>query len=211
MSSMEELKKSVQDWRDIVVFNAHNDSLRAFSDALISASPDLNRISGWTLAASGALAGLLISNTENVIGQYYQIDNIKTMLSILVLSILCGLAQKYLATLCEIHSSVSNAISIKLKEAIAQYEEHKKSLEEFMTKHSLDIKVDFDIKHTASRYAELSPFYIRWRVKQVMAKSMEDPEYSCRRILKIFYRQNIWLFLQAIFFICFIIVAILFL
>ena len=211
MSSEEELKKSIEDWRDIVVFNAHNDSLRAFSDATISASPDLDKASGWALATSGAIAGLLVSNADKIIGHYYQLENVKLMLLLLTVSILCGLAQKTLAVSCATHLSVSDAISLKIKDVLSLYSEHEKSIQDMIEKNNLDVSIDFDFKKVILSYANLSPFYIRWFVRKVTAKAFEDPEYSCRRILSVFYRQNIWLILQALAFILFILEAILFL
>jgi len=115
MGANEELIESVESWRDIVVLNAKNDSLNAFADAVVSSSPDIDKMSGWALGAAGAIAGLMVTNIDKVGSKFYDTTEIKIMLLILVLSILCGLGQKSLAVSCAVHIKVKEVLSVKLK------------------------------------------------------------------------------------------------
>jgi len=74
--------------------------------------------------------------------------------------------------------------------------------------HKLDIAIDFDLAVVIARFVEVSPFYIKWLIQKESAKSMADPEYSSKKILSTYYRQNTWLLLQAVFFISFILFAV---
>lgn len=208
MVTNEKLIKSVESWRDIVVLNAKNDSLSAFADAVVSSSPDIDKMSGWALGAAGAIVGLMVTNIDKIGTKFYDVTEIKIMLIILVLSILCGLSQKSLAVSCAVHIKVKEVLSVKLKEVIATFESSKSSIEEMLEDHKLDIAIDFDLAAVIARFVDVSPFYIKRLIQKEAAKSMADPEYSAKRILNTYYRQNTWLLFQGVFFISFILFAV---
>lgn len=208
METKEKLIESVESWRDIVELNAKNDSLGAFADAIVSSSPDIDKTSGWALGAAGAIAGLMVTNIDKVGAKFYDITEIKIMLLALVLSILCGLAQKFLASLCSVHLKVKEVLSVKITEVIATFESSESSIEKMIEEHKLDIAIEFDLATVIERFVEVSPFYIKWLIKKETAKSMAEPEYSSKKIMATFYRQNTWLLFQAIFFISFILFAV---
>lgn len=206
MGANEELIQSVEKWRNIVELNAKNDSLNAFSDAIVSSSPDIDKTSSWALGAAGAIAGLMITNIDKL-SKFYDIAEIKIMLIALVVSILCGLAQKFLASLCSVHLKVKEVTSIKLKEVIAVYESSESSINKMIEEHKLDMAVEFDIGAVMQRLVDISPIYIKWLIKKETSKSMTDPEYSPKKILATFYRQNTWVLFQTISFISFLLFA----
>lgn len=208
MSTNDKLLQPVTDWRNTVVFNAENDSLSAFTDATVSSSPDIDKLSGWALGAAGAIAGLMVANIDKLSGKFFDPIDIKIMLCLLTISILCGLGEKFLAVLCATHIKVKDVLSVKLKEVISQFESHEESIGKMSNEHNLDVSVDFDLKKVVGKYVELSPFYIKWIIKKEITKSMENPEYSSQKVLRAYYRQNMWLLGQAIFFISFILSAI---
>jgi hypothetical protein len=209
MGANEELMESTKSWRDIVQLNAKTDSLSAFVDAIVSSSPEVDKISNWTLGAGGAIAGLLITNIDKLGAKYFDLTDIKVMLLILTSSILCGLAQKSLALTCAVHLQVKDVLSIKLKEIMVVFESHEKQIEQQITEHKLDLTIDFNLEEIITRFVELSPFYIKWVVKKQTSKTVADPEYGPRLILKTYYRQNLWFMFQAMTFIGFILFAVL--
>ena len=209
MSANEELLESTKSWRDIVQLNAKIDSLNAFVDAIVSSSPEVDKISSWTLGASGAIAGLIIANIDKLGSKHFDITDIKVMLLILTSSILCGLAQKSLALTCAVHIQVKDVLSLKLKEIMTVFESHEEQIEEQIKTHKLDLTIDFNLQEVITRFVELSPLYIKWLVKKQTSKTIADPEHGPRLILKTYYRQNLWFVLQAIAFIGFILFAVL--
>jgi hypothetical protein len=209
MGANEELMESTKSWRDIVQLNAKTDSLSAFVDAIVSSSPEVDKISNWTLGAGGAIAGLLITNIDKLGAKYFDLTDIKVMLLILTSSILCGLAQKSLALTCAVHLQVKDVLSVKLKEIMAVFESHEEQIEQQITEHKLDLTIDFNLEEILTRFVELSPFYIKWLVKKQTSKTVADPEYGPRLILKTYYRQNLWFVFQAITFVGFILFAVL--
>ncbi|MBB1331149.1 MULTISPECIES: hypothetical protein [unclassified Pseudoalteromonas] len=209
MGASEELLESTKNWRDIVQLNARTDSLNAFVDAIVSSSSEVDKISSWTLGAGGAIAGLIIANIDKLGAKHFDIADIKVMLLILTSSILCGLAQKSLALKCAVHVQVKGVLSLKLKEIMTVFELYEEKIEQQINKHKLDLTIDFNLQEVITRFVELSPFYIKWLVKKQTSKTIADPEYGPRLILKIYYRQNLWFVLQAIAFIGFILFTVL--
>jgi hypothetical protein len=207
MGANEKLIQSVENWRNLVELNAKNDSLSAFADAIVSSSPDIDKTSSWALGAAGAIAGLMITNIDKL-AKFYEISEIKIMLTVLIVSILCGLAQKFLASLCSVHLKVKEATSLKLKEVIDAFESSESLLNKVINENELDISVKFDIEAAMKRLVDISPFYIRWLIQKETSKAMADPEYSSKKVLRTFYRQNTWVLFQTISFIAFILVAV---
>ena len=207
MGANKKLIQSVESWRNLVELNAKNDSLNAFADAIVSSSPDIDKTSSWALGAAGAIAGLMITNIDKL-AKIYDISEIKFMLIALIVSILCGLAQKFLASLCSVHLKVKEVTSVKLKEVIAVFESSESSINKMIEEHKLDMVVEFDLEAVMQRLVDISPFYIKWLIKKETHKSMADPEYMSKKILSTFYRQNTWVLFQTISFISFILFAV---
>lgn len=208
MGTQENLIKSVENWRDTVVFNAKNDSLRAFVDSVVSSSSDIDKTSNWALGVAGAISGLLIANLDKLTPKFFEISEIKILLIILVSSILCGLAQKSLALTCSVHLKVTEATANKLKEIIVTFESSEASIEKMIDEHQLDIDIEFDMYQVIERFVNLSPFYIKWYAQKETHKVLSDPEYNSKKTLRSYYRQNGWLLLQAMFFMLFILFAV---
>ncbi|MNE06458.1 hypothetical protein D3C80_990470 [compost metagenome] len=203
--------KSVEDWRNIVVLNAENNSLNSFVDSVVSSSPDIDNMSRWALGASGAIAGLIISNIDKVGSAFYNSFEIKLMLLMLVISILCGLGQRSLAVLCAIHIKIKEVLSIKLKEILADFDADAMPIKEMAENHDLEISVELNLESVITTFIEISPRSIRYLIKKESAKSMANPVHSAEKILGIYDRQNIWLLFQGVFFIAFILCAVFFL
>ncbi|WP_438405670.1 hypothetical protein, partial [Aeromonas hydrophila] len=141
MTTHDNFIKSVEDWRKIVVLNAESNSLNSFVDSVVSSSPDIDNMSRWALGASGAIAGLIVSNIDKVGSAFYNSFEIKLMLLMLVISILCGLGQRSLAVLCDIHIKIKEALSIKLQEILAGFDADAIPIKEMAENHDLDISV----------------------------------------------------------------------
>lgn len=211
MTAHDNFIKSVEDWRNIVVLNAENNSLNSFVDAVVSSSPDIDNMSRWALGASGAIAGLMISNIDKVGSAFYSSFEIKLMLLMLVISILCGLGQRSLAVLCAIHIKIKEVLLIKLKEILADFDADAMPIKEMTENHDLEISVELNLESVIATFIEISPRSIRYLIKKESVKSMTNPVHSAEKILKIYYRQNIWLLFQGVFFIGFILCAVMFL
>lgn len=210
MTTHDNFIKSVEDWRKIVVLNAESNSLNSFVDSVVSSSPDIDNMSRWALGASGAIAGLIVSNIDKVGSAFYNSFEIKLMLLMLVISILCGLGQRSLAVLCAIHIKIKEALSIKLKEILAGFDADAIPIKEMAENHDLDISVELNLESVITKFIEISPRSIRYLIKKESAKSMTNPAHSAEKILEIYYRQNIWLLFQSVFFIAFILCAVVF-
>lgn len=213
MTTHDNFIKSVEDWRKIVVLNAESNSLNSFVDSVVSSSPDIDNMSRWALGASGAIAGLIVSNIDKVGSAFYNSFEIKLMLLMLlmlVISILCGLGQRSLAVLCAIHIKIKEALSIKLKEILADFDADAIPIKEMAENHDLDISVELNLESVITKFIEISPRSIRYLIKKESAKSMTNPAHSAEKILGIYYRQNIWLLFQGVFFIAFILCAVVF-
>ncbi|MBA2082035.1 hypothetical protein B1J97_09495 [Aeromonas veronii] len=167
-------------------------------------------MSRWALGASGAIAGLIVSNIDKVGSAFYNSFEIKLMLLMLVISILCGLGQRSLAVLCAIHIKIKEALSIKLKEILADFDADAMPIKEMAENHDLDISVELNLESVITKFIEISPRSIRYLIKKESAKSMTNPAHSAEKILEIYYRQNVWLLFQGVFFIAFILCAVVF-
>ena len=81
---------------------------------------------------------------------------------------------------------------------------------EMAENHDLDISVELNLESVITTFIEISPRSIRYLIKKESAKSMTNPVHSAEKILGIYYRQNIWLLFQGVFFIAFILCAVVF-
>ncbi|MNG04513.1 hypothetical protein D3C84_876480 [compost metagenome] len=77
--------------------------------------------------------------------------------------------------------------------------------------HDLEITVELNLESVIATFIEISPRFIKHLIRKESTKSMADPVYNAKKILSTYYRQNIWLLFQGVFFIGFIFCAVIFL
>ena len=88
--STEELRKYVQDWKETVDNNAFADSVGAFAESTVSASPIIDKVSTWAAAGTATVAGLAITNVDKMTSVYSS-SEIKWLFSFLAVSLFFSL------------------------------------------------------------------------------------------------------------------------
>ena len=120
-----ELKKSVEDWKEIVDTNAFADSIAAFTESTISASPIIDKVSTWAAVGTATVAGLAITNIDKMASVYSSYE-IKWLFSCLALSIAFALIQKLMSLACVTSLKVLEEIKNRFPPVLETYSEHKK-------------------------------------------------------------------------------------
>ena len=204
--SKEDLIKSVEDWKDIVETNAYADSVGAFAESFVSSSPIIDKTSTWAGAGTAAVAALSITNIDKMLS-IFSASEVKCLFSILAISILFSLIQKYLSSICASSLNVSEQLKLKFSDVMKVFDDHEKQIEEISKKHELGLKAEFNLNKLIEAYVSLFPKWYLFFIKAKIEKSFTDRNYGHKFIVNLFIAQSSCMFLQFISILLFVIAA----
>ena len=193
--STEELRKSVQDWKETVDNNAFADSVGAFAESTVSASPIIDKVSTWAAAGTATVAGLAITNVDKMTSVYSS-SEIKWLFSFLAVSLFFSLIQKYLAMTCSTSLKVMEELRAKFPPVLSIYEEHETKIEKMSEEHDLNIKAEYDFNKVIEAYINLYPKWSLLLLRSRFEKSIADRNYSHKKLVGIFINQSTCAFIQ---------------
>ncbi|MEK7321806.1 MAG: hypothetical protein AABZ84_01850 [Pseudomonadota bacterium] len=204
--SIEELKKSVQDWKETVDANAFADSVGAFAESTVSASPIIDKASTWAAAGTATVAGLAITNIDKMIS-VYSAHEVKWLFSFLAISIFFALIQKYFAIACEASLKVVEELHSRFPRVLTVYEENEKQIDEISKKYDLGIKAQYDFSKVLESYINLFPKWSLLLLRSRFRKSIADRNYSHTKLVAMFVTQNGCAFIQYLAILVFVCLA----
>ena len=207
MKNISNLEKSIIEWKNTTVTNGERDMLKSFVHSTVSSSTTLDKFSSWIIGASGAIAALTLSNVDKLTQDIFTLTDVKIILIILTGSILCGLVEKILATTCSTYIEMIDMLERKILASAEKFNAQKEPIEKMAKDNQISINAEIDIIKVIQTYIDFSPFYLKWYIEKETNKSIQDPTYADKKIIRLYYRQYLWLSIQSLSFIGFIIYA----
>jgi hypothetical protein len=204
--SIEDLKKSVQKWKETVDANAFADSVGVFAESTVSASPIIDKASTWAAAGTATIAGLAITNIDKMTGIYSPLE-VKWLFSFLAISIFFAILQKYLAIWCATSLCIAEEIKKKFPNVLSTHGEHEKKIKEMSEKHNLGINAEYDFTKVLTTYISLFPKLAQFFYRSRFERAISDRNYSHQKLIHLFFYQSISAFIQYLAILIFICLA----
>ncbi|WNN49900.1 hypothetical protein RIN58_07315 [Siccibacter colletis] len=209
----EHIKKVEEDLRaydEIIHQNFHKGLIDSASLATIESTTTLDKFSIWMLVGVGATATLIISNIDKIL-PYLGAIGFNLAVFFLTLSALAGFIAKYYAIVVSISAAVTVRMDELAKEKQAAYE---KSIE---LRDGLAKEIGYESIHQINindfyeAYISLFPFKrLRLKIRMAIAAHSSQPHSGNKPAVHGVVYQSIALLFQALFYIAFLLVVVLF-
>jgi hypothetical protein len=196
-------KNSLQAWAANEKDIAENNFYRILIESAVRPSDQTNSFSTWLLGAAGATFAIIIANL-NKLHNYIQISSLKRLLLILTCSIVCGLAQKYMAHLVQQYALIMPEGNKRIRELIIDYSKKQEKIQESAEVMETTVDASLDFKKPINRFLNVIPRWIRPIAKKQFDQGLKDELLGYDKAIKTYFRQNIWLSLQLLWILVFI-------
>lgn len=201
----EKLKKAIDEWDAVIHENFHRGMINGASLATSETTSIIDKFSLWLLAGVGGTAALIIANIDKII-PYTGVGGFKYIVLFLCVSAILGFLSKYFSIV--VHSSV--AVNIRMAEISAEelkkYLENCKARDEVAEGIAYVSERDVDVNESLNDYKELYPTnFLRKKIKKTFEKMQQDKLYGNRSAVRCVIYQSVCLFLQALFYVFFLI------
>lgn len=143
----------------------------------IKTSAIVDKTSSWFLGGVAATSALFISNIEsisNLLGS----ETTRIMILLLIISIVFGFLQKYLATQLSINVAVTETVEPIIEEAVAQ-------------------GLEADFVKIVDEIKKIVPWYQKKKALQAFEQSTKDPLFGHKTSARMYNRQVVYALLQV--------------
>jgi len=198
--------ESIHTWAKVTRENASIEFVRSLFSGMLNLCVILDSFSTWLLVGSGATVALMVTNIDKILPRLTQ-PYYRTSLYILAVSMLFGFLQKFVS----ITIIGFNYIDDKIRTSLgALFENHNKEEEKIgeMAK-AANIKVDtnIDLSIIQSELKKAFPWYVRGKMLRNFEMGRNDVLLPYRTHVRHLFKQGIYVVLQFIFLILFIVVV----
>ena len=198
---------TLTEWNELNKDNAKHDLLSIMYGNLIGRCGQLDSFSTWLLAATGAAAGLVISNIQSIttiLGKY----GFKRSLICLVISAILGLCAKATYVFFQYGGDSQSKLFDQMKPILDHFFEQKGQIEETAKARNLSISTELQMEQLLVEYVRPFPFFVRLLTLRYLSKHKGNRQVGFLIPLKAFQWQSAFTLLQSIAFIVFIVLII---
>lgn len=160
-------------------------------DAVLSASPVVDRSASWLLVGVGATATLLIGNlsdTSEMIG----VGAVKACLIILLIAALLGVAEKAVATMVQTQAHIDQQMQAAMPALLERHNEKEQEVDSLAQNPDARPNTDVDIDFFLSQISDVVPWYYKRKFRTQIQEHMKDPLYGKKRAGRMYNRQVIY-------------------
>lgn len=175
-------------------------------DALSKSSEPIEQFSTWLLVGTATIASFLIVNSDKLM----LLISPKGFLfcgACLCLSCITGFVSKIYALRCKIGIEVGSAIRKTFIEHLNNYENEQKKIQDSASFWGITLETGIRIERVFSEFYKLQPKIVVWITTKLLKKLEGNPQAFYIILVKMLNRQGMYTLLQAIFFLCFLVVG----
>ena len=172
----------------------------------LSGSAIIDKFSMWLLAGTGATAALMITNLDKIV-PFLGVAGLKTSLSILIISALCGFIAKYKALNCQILQEVRKEIEKRVKPVMEKHETDEEKILKMAEEHRLEVETEIDVNIISSEYCKAFPEIIHKKLIKGFSEGLEDSLAPSRKAVRNLFWQGNLTILQFVMFILFVFIT----
>ena len=201
---MIEGEKELRDW----IATEKSQTLKAFyklvTGSALSASPKIDKLSAWFLAAAGGVFALVISKLDTIT-KFIELNELNAaFIYTLFPSAIFGLIQKFYALLVGVHVEGANGMDERVKSMIDEYTKKEDLMDQRMEQVGVKIDTDPNLAEVLTRYSTTFPWWLRFFGRRTLKKHAEDELLSYDVATKRLFKQSLFSSLQILFFLGFL-------
>lgn len=196
--------ESLRDWNRHVRQNTENAIVSSMFEASFNASKHIEKFSTWLLVGTATVAAFFITNADKLIPLIRQVGFLVCG-GFLCASCLLGFISRMYALRCEIQIETGAVVRKTLAEHLAKHQKEEKKIEEGGKAWGIMLDTNVRLERILSEFLSPLPSWVAWFVNRQLKKDMSNPQVGYLPIIKGMQWQGVFAFLQAMFFLGFLI------
>lgn len=195
---MEKVDELGHKFVDFMRLGAEYEALLHFVIASVSGSRLIDRAASWLLVGVGATVALMVSALEQIVGQVGT-TGYKTLLFILLLAAICGLAQKLAALSVQVTIEIAKEMLDKGVEIGKKFLDQKEQIAGDMDIKTSSKLPDLRFSLVGDKYKKLLPkIWPPWLKRLILGDTESDVHYMefYRKILRTYTIQRVFFGLE---------------
>lgn len=196
-------------WNSLNISNAERELVKALLIGTISSSTTIDRYSSWLLAGIAGSAALLITGIGSIL-PYLSEDGFRFSGALLVVAGSFGFLAKLTAVQVSISLEQEGIIAERMSPVFDRHGESEEEIRAHAEARGISLDTDVDINRVIGAFISSFPSPMRKYLRRTFEKGLDDPHFSQKQSLRSLLYQSLFAGLQTLFFIFFVIVAVLY-
>lgn len=200
----EKLIGELQKWNDLNKTGTENEIAKIISKSALTSSEAIDKYNSWILGLSGAIIMVLLTK----VSLFFQTEgsgNIIVALTFLSSSLVFGFLSKHFGFINQTISIIETEMKTASEKVIDNFNEQVDEIGKISKEAEIEIKTDFDINSFGDKMTQLFPSFLKKWIKKKFTESVDNQLLSSKRNMDRYLLQLLFLELQLITLIGFII------
>lgn len=202
-------KNPLEEWNRLERENTENAIVSSMFDAGLKTSFAINDFSTWLLIGTATIGAFMISNADGLIPIICK-EGFLVCGLLLCLSSMFGLVSKIFALLCKVGLDVKEAISSTFRSHLDNYAIIEEEIQDTAKITGINIKTGIRFDRIMAEFLVPMPWWVKWLVMRQRKKNGSNPQQVYVLLVKRYNRQAMFAFFQALCFLAFMVVGVLY-
>ncbi len=199
----------LEEWNRLERENTENAIVSSMFDAGLKTSSAVNEFSTWLLVGSAAIGAFMISNADKLIPILCESGFLVCGL-LLCLSCIFGFLSKIFGLLCRVGLDVKDAIVVTFNTHLNRYTKIEQEIQDTAKISGINIKTGIRLERVMAEFLSPMPSWIKWLVNRQTKKNEGNPQQAYILLVNRFNRQGVCALLQAICFLVFMVIGVIY-
>ncbi len=192
------------EWNRLARENAENAIVSSMFEATSQTSEPLETFTTWFLVGAAAIASFLITTADKLIPLLGK-EGFMVCGGLLCISCFFGLLSKIYALRCNIDNKINSNIKRTFSEHLSKYEKEEEEIRKGAEFWGINLETGIRLDRVLAEFYKPLPRFIGWLAMRQLKKNASNPQIGYLPQIKNHFRQSVFAFLQAIFFLGFLI------
>lgn len=196
-------------FKETIESNAYDKTIKIFVAAVLRTHESNDKLSTWAMGGSAAMAGLFLANIDKL-QLTFKVSDVKLMLGLIVCSILCGIVQRTFSMKIGFDIKASEYARNEGKTIKDEFDIEANKIKEMSDKHNLNIEAKLELNELNKHFLQLFPAPLSWWMKAAIKRQKQNQIDKSKRELMNYIKQVVWLIIQLLFLLIFVIYSLVF-
>ncbi len=194
----------LREWNRLARENAENAIVSSMFEATSQTSEPVETFTTWLLVAAAAVASFLITNADKLVPLVRK-EGFIVCGGFLCLSCIFGLLSKMYALRCNIGIKVNASIKSTFSEHLSNYKKEEENIKKGAEFWGISLETGIRPDRVLAEFYKPFPRLVAWLAMRHLKKNASNPQISYLLLIKSLNKQSLFVFLQTISFLGFLI------
>jgi hypothetical protein len=200
---------ALEEWNRLARENTENAIVSSMFEATANTSGTIENFATWLLVATAAVGSFFITNANKLLPLVKKNGFIMCGI-FLCLSCVFGLLSKMYALNCKVGIDTNIAVQKSFFECFTKYKEEETKIKANAEFQGINLQTGIRLERILEEFYAPLPKWVVWFAKKNLKKNAGNPQIGYLLLIKNWYKQSKFVFLQALSFLIFLVVGFIF-